>query len=249
MSKGLLGVVLPSLLLSACVGVGQEKNVRLSDIHRRLAVHELHQNRPQGALRELMKALQFDPENPDAHYTMAFLLQGRRDTEKALEHLRTAIKLRPDFADAHNNLGTLLLELGRHADAMPHFKKALSVVTYATPYLPHGNLGWAHHKLGDNKAAIRSLKTALFHNPKFCLGHNNLGIVYAADKQPALARHHWEKALTLCPKYVEPHYRLGLSHLEEKRRDLAVVRFQACEQLSPESQYGQECGRYNRLLK
>ena len=249
MAKVWLSIVGSAVFLTACLGTGPERNVRLADIHRRLAVHELHQNRPQGAIRELMKALQFDPENPDAHYTMAFILQGRRDADKALEHLRTAIQLRPDFADAHNNLGSLLLELDRHAEAMPHFKKALSVVTYATPYLPHGNLGWAHFKLGDNKAAIRSLKTALFHNPKFCLGHNNLGVVYAAAKQPVQAREHWEKALKLCPKYVEPLYRLGLSHLEDKRRDLALVRFQSCEQLSPESQFGQECSRYSKLLK
>ncbi len=236
-------------LLSGCFPAGGEKNTRLSDIHHRLGVHELHQNRAHLALKELLLALKHDPENPDAHYTLGFLFQGRRDLEKSIHHLKEAIRLRPDFADAYNNLGTVHLEQGRYDDAIAAFKKALGVVTYPTPYLPHGNLGWAYYKRGDLRAAVKSLKTALFHNPKFCLGHNNLGVVYQQLGDHGLAKRHLEQALSMCPKYVEAHYRLGLSHLKLQRRDLAQAQFQSCQQLSPDSRWGQECGRYTKLLR
>jgi type IV pilus assembly protein PilF len=239
----------PVAFSSACASMNPEKNARLADIHYRLGVHELHQNRAHLAMKEVLTALKHDPENADAHYTLGFLFQGRREYDKAMHHLKRATEIRPDFADAYNNLGTVYLEQGRYQEAIPLFQKALSVVTYPTPYLPHGNLGWAHHKLGNHRAAAKSLKTALFHNPKFCLGHNNLGLVYATLNEHALAQRHYEKALSLCPKYVEAHYRLGVSLLKSQRRDSALASFKSCEQLSPDSRWGQECGRYSKLLR
>ena len=242
-------LVMTLLLLGGCFPATVEKNTRLSDIHYRLGVYELHQNRAHLAMKELLIALKHDADNPDAHYTLGFLFQGRRDHERAIKHLTEAIRLRPEFADAQNNLGTVLLEQGRYDEAAVYFKKALGVVTYPTPYLPYGNLGWAEYKRGDLRAAVKSLKTALFHNPKFCLGHNNLGVVYAQLGDHTRAQHHLERALAMCPKYVEAHYRLGLSHLIMQRRDLAATQFESCLALAPDSRWGQECSRYSKLLR
>lgn len=242
-------LLLGSATVTGCVTIDTEKNVRLGEIHFKLGVHELHQNRSHAALKELLVALKHDPENADAHYAMGFLFQGRREYDKAVFHLQEAAKFRADFADAFNNLGTVFLEQGRYDDAIAQFRKALGVMTYATPYLPYGNIGWAFYKRGDLREAVKSLKTALFHNPKFCLGHNNLGVVYAQLGEHALAKRHLEQALVQCPKYVEAQYRLGLSHLKLQRRDLALSQFRTCAELSPESRWGQECGRYTKLLR
>jgi type IV pilus assembly protein PilF len=237
------------LLVGGCAPAGGERNARLADIHYRLGVHELYQNRAPQAIKELLVALRHDPENADAHYTLGFIYQGRRLMEKAQEHLLTAVRLRPDFSDAFNNLGTLYLELGRYDEAIAMFRKALANMTYATPYLAYGNLGWAHFKKGDLRQAVRDLQTALFHNPKFCQGHNNLGMVYEHLGISEKALHHLKQALTLCPGYVEAHYRLGVAQLKRQRRELALASFRSCESLAPESHYGQECARYLKLLR
>lgn len=237
------------VMVVGCAPAGGERNSRLADIHYRLGVHELYQNRAPQAIRELLVALRHDPENADAHYTLGFIYQGRRMTEKAQEHLQTAVRLKPDFSDAYNNLGTLYLELDRHDEAIAMFRKALANMTYTTPYLAYGNLGWAHFKKGDLRQAVRDLQTALFHNPKFCQGHNNLGMVFERLGDQEKALHHLEQALALCPKYVEAHYRLGVAQLKRRRRELAHASFRSCESLAPESHYGQECARHLKLLR
>jgi Tfp pilus assembly protein PilF len=93
------------------------------------------------------------------------------------------------------------------------------------------------------------MKTALFHNPKFCQGHNNLGVGFIRLGDPENARKHLEEALKHCPKYIEAHYRLGLAQLKLRRRDLAVTSFRSCEALAPDSRFGQECTRYLKLLR
>jgi Tfp pilus assembly protein PilF len=246
MARSALGIVL--VLAAGCAPATAERNSRLSDIHYRLGVHELYQNRGPQAIKELLNALKHDPENADAHYTLGFIYQGRRVFDKAVEHLQTAVRLRADFSDAYNNLGTIFLEKGRYDEAIAMFRKALGNMTYATPYLAYGNLGWAYFRNGDPQRAIRHLKTALFHNPKFCQGHNNLGVVYTRLGEHARARQYLESALQQCPKYVEAHYRLGLARLKLRQRDLALGSFRSCESLAPDSRWGQECSRYLKLL-
>ena len=178
------------LALSGCMLGAVEKNTRLSDIHHRLGVNELHNGRAHLALKELLLSLKHDPENADAHYTLAFLFQGRRDFDKAIEHLKQALALRADFADAHNNLGTVLLELGRIDEAIASFKRALGILAYPTPYLAHGNIGWALYKRGDlRNAVIRRPHTsaAAMISSRLVPGFGNLvaAMTEASSKWPA----------------------------------------------------------------
>jgi type IV pilus biogenesis/stability protein PilW len=232
-----------------CAATTAEQSSKLADIHLRLGVSELYQNHGPKAIEELLLALKHDPENADAHYTLAFAYQGRHLFDKAVEHLLRAVALRPDFSDAYNNLGALYLQLERYDEAIPMFRKALANVTYATPYLAYGNLGWTYFKKGELRRALKHLKTALFHNPKFCQGHNNVGVVLAEMGDQVRAAEELELALKHCPKYVEAHYRLGLSHLKMRNRELASTSFRSCEALAPESDLGRECARYLKRLQ
>ena len=63
-----------------------------------------------------------------------------------------------------------------------------------------GNSAFLFRK-GDAASAVKHLKTALFHNPKFCQGHNNIGVAYLRLGDAERATEHLEAALRHCPKY------------------------------------------------
>ena len=64
----------------------------------------------------------------EEHLKKAYEYYGAgKDFEQALAECREAISLDDSIADAHNLLGVLLEKLGRAAEAVPAYEKALSI--------------------------------------------------------------------------------------------------------------------------
>src|SRR5437870_2612415 len=93
----------------------------------------------QRAEQELTRALQADPANPWAHYTLAMLYRHLGDPQKAAEHLDAVLRADPASADTHAALGALLAADGKLAEAEGHFRKAMELNPYLIP---------AHYGLG-----------------------------------------------------------------------------------------------------
>ena len=71
------------------------------------------------------KAMELDPEMPDAYNTAGAIWFETGDTARAETALRRAIRLHPSYAAAHNNLGNLLSASDRFEEARYHFEAAL----------------------------------------------------------------------------------------------------------------------------
>src|SRR4029078_1877199 len=69
-------------------------------------VGELYYNRGLNdeALRELTRAVELNPDLPDAHYVLAFVYGDMQDMAKASAASRRAMQLNPHFAKAQANL-------------------------------------------------------------------------------------------------------------------------------------------------
>jgi len=80
-----------------------------------------------GAARFYERALSIDSEQPEALYNLGFLAFERGDTKSAASLFERAIVHDPGFADAHFNLAMAYEELGRSADAQPHWRTYLDL--------------------------------------------------------------------------------------------------------------------------
>jgi tetratricopeptide (TPR) repeat protein len=67
-------------------------------------------------------ALQIDSKQVEALYNLGYIRMSNDDFRGALTLLQSAVDIDPRFADAQYNLASTLTELGRHADALPHWK-------------------------------------------------------------------------------------------------------------------------------
>ena len=124
------------------------------------------------AMRELAKASELDPDNPEIDMTLGLAYQARGDLSKAEEHLRRAIDKKPDYADARNNLGIVLAERKEWDKAIREFEAAAENVMYTTPERAYFNLGEAYRAKGDpagaesgvpaGAAGERSVRTGLY---------------------------------------------------------------------------------------
>ena len=79
------------------------------------------------ARRLYERALEHDPNQPEARYNLANLLEDLGEIELAIAELRKVCAAAPDFADAHYNLGLMLAQLGGTAQAKQHLERYLEL--------------------------------------------------------------------------------------------------------------------------
>src|SRR5262249_61306289 len=66
-------------------------------------------------------------ENPEKIFARAVQAHQSGDIEGAIREYQAYLALRPERVDARSNLGAALARLGRYADAIEQYKRALSL--------------------------------------------------------------------------------------------------------------------------
>jgi Flp pilus assembly protein TadD len=120
------------------------------------------------------------------------------------EEARIDAAARADYEEA-----VRLLEVGRTDQGMELLTQAAEQVPDVSA--PRIELGIAHHRAGNLKAAEEQLKMALTINPSHPVVHNELGIIYRKTGRFTEARESYEAALAIYPGF---HY---------ARRNLAIL--------------------------
>jgi Tfp pilus assembly protein PilF len=220
--------LIPLLCFStACAHVPTEKERQGAQIHYDLGV-QLLQSDPQQAFREFELSLQLDPEFVEAHHAIAVLLHiSFKRHDDAEVHYRKALALRPDFSEGKTNLGNLLLDVGRYAESIVLYEQALNDMLYSTPFIAHGNMGWAYYKMGNESKAISEIRSALTLNPRFCLGLRNLGIIYMAQEKLSDACKSFGQ-FRECSESAEAYFKEGSCLAQMGDRDAAFDKLRLC---------------------
>ncbi|MCK4911320.1 MAG: tetratricopeptide repeat protein [Thermodesulfovibrionales bacterium] len=77
------------------------------------------------ALSEFEKALEFNPENVNAHFGMAIAYMQQEDSAAAFEWYAKTLSMDSEYAPAYANRGMLNDRLGRYEEALEDYKQAL----------------------------------------------------------------------------------------------------------------------------
>ncbi len=138
----------------------------------------------------------------------------------------------PGLAQAHVRAANLLRSLGRHDEAVLHYRQALAI--WPSHAAAHNNLGNLLASLGRADEAIAHYRQALASDPGLAETHNNLGILIAARVGPEAAIAHYQAALAIRPDLAETHGNLGNALLKLKRPDEAIAQFRKALAISPD---------------
>lgn len=221
--------------------VERQQKLEQADFHYRLANGYFHSASIDLSIRELISALEIEPNHADSRYLYGFILFGRKRYEEASEHFRKALLTKPDFYAARNILGATYIELERYYDAIATLEPLTREPRYTTPYHAYNNLGLAFFRQGDLKQAEKNFRMAVFHNPKFCQGYRNLGLVNIAQRDYAAAVDQLTEAVGRCPRYAELHLQRGEALEADRRFDDADKSFQKCAELAGDTAIGRRC--------
>jgi len=93
--------------------------------HVHLGAVYLQQGRLADAERELKRALQIQPNDPDAHNNLGAVYLDQQKYDAAIIELSAALRVNPWQVDAHNNLGVAYMNRGVIDSAAREFREAL----------------------------------------------------------------------------------------------------------------------------
>lgn len=205
-----------------------------------------------GALKELLEADKYAPDDPEINYYLGVAYLGRGLKDLAMERFQKAVSLKKDYSEAHNYIGVMYMDMGQWTKAIDAFDKALKNYLYATPGLALYNSGWAYYNLQNYDMALSRYQEALRQNgmeawqPQI---EKNIGMIYIKKSNLVQARLHLEKALALNPSLYDAHFFLGETYLKIKDNANAQKSFQQVIQLAPQSPFGQQSREYLKSLK
>jgi Flp pilus assembly protein TadD len=138
-----------------------------------------------------------NPDDFEAHYNLAAMLQLRGATQEAVEQYQQALAVRPADAIVENALGGALLA----SHQIPEAVAQLTAAVNARPeyFDAHYNLGIAQAMAGNFPAAVQELASAVKLKPDDAGAEANLGAAFAelGDTQKAIT--HLNRALQLDP--------------------------------------------------
>jgi Tfp pilus assembly protein PilF len=238
---GLVTCALVTVACSAAAEAERKEREDKADFHYKLAAGYFESKNIDLAIRELVTALEIDPDHADAHYLYGFIQFGRKQFEEAADNFKRALAARPNYYAARNHLGVTYLELERWGDAVAMLEPLLKEPNYTTQYLTYNNLGWAYFKMGDLRLADKNLKLAVFLAPKFCNGYRNLGLVALAEHDVTGALEQMTEATTRCPNFAELHMQRAEALLAAGKLGEADAEFAKCAELGGETMLGRRC--------
>ena len=238
-----LAVVLTFTFGSGCAGKKAAEKAKASQYHYQMGANYFSEQMAQQALRELLLAVEVDPNHADALHLLGFIYLGRRDYPRAIEYLRKGVAARKDFYICLNNLGTAYMASGRWEEAVEIYEELINKPMYNTPELAYNNLGWSYHKVGEDRRAEETLQMALFLKPEMCLAYNNLGQVQLDQGNRIGALRNFMQAIKRCPAFTDPHFHTA-QLLRQKGDPQARLYYQRCWELAAESTLGDRCRSY-----
>jgi type IV pilus assembly protein PilF len=165
-------VALLVLLASGCASTAERKveqsNLqRQVDTNTQLGAGYLQQGQFDVAREKIDRALELEPDDPQANSVMALLQWRLQNHEAAERHFRRALASPAGSVnpDVQHNYGAFLCDRGRVEESLPWFERAIANPQYPTPELAYLNAGLCALKKPDRVTAERFFRAALQRNP------------------------------------------------------------------------------------
>lgn len=237
--------VVLALCLAGCIWAGgplsclgpspKDQALKDAELYYRLGDGAFRDRNIPAAIKDLLKAVQANPDHANAHHLLGFIYMGRQEYDQALTHFKRAVELAPELLEAQNNLGTCYLALCRWQEAEVIFAKLVVDPLYQTPYIAYNNLGMALLHQGRREEAVIRFQRAIFLDPTFCVAFNNLGMTLLDlgqldDAQRALIQAN--SADASCANYAEPYFHMGRLLERVGRPEQALQQYQRCHELT-----------------
>jgi tetratricopeptide (TPR) repeat protein len=100
-------------------------NLSLANTHTNMGVALVHKDRVEEAVAHFQRALELQPNYPDAHYNLGVILGRRNDLDGAVAQFRTILSIAPRDPAPNAALADVLARKGLFREAIAHYEIVL----------------------------------------------------------------------------------------------------------------------------
>jgi tetratricopeptide (TPR) repeat protein len=151
------------------------------------------------AIDAFRMAVTLEPDNPEAHNSLATACYMGKEFEEAARHFNRVTQLKPRDAKAFVNLGALYNQIQEHQKAGDILRKAIHRDGKSAE--AYYNLGIAQKNLGQNAMAVNAYRECVRLKPEMAEAHLNLANLYVDQKNHKKGVEHYEKSLEARPGF------------------------------------------------
>lgn len=155
-------------------------------------------------------------------------------TDEAYSHFVRAAQLEPADPVSHTNIGFYLYQHGRPAEAVPHYKIALSLTTDArVRATTYADLGWAYCDLGDYAMSHASFERSIRLSPNRANTWLGMGLLAEREGKPQEAIRDFALSVELQPS-AQGYLGLGRTLAQTGHNTEALAAYELALKISPD---------------
>lgn len=249
MRRRLFGIGLVALLMAA--GMTGCQSMRKSDgsreaarLNAQMGIEYLRKGDIELARDKLLKAVEMDSNNAEAHGALGLLYANTGDLDQAEKHYSKSLSLEPDDPNVLNNYGAMLCAQGKYERADLQFRRASTNARYQAPEVALTNAGVCARRLPDVAKAEAYFREALKFNPRFADALGQMAMLEADQARYLNARGFLQRYEALQAPMTREMLQLGLRiELALGGRRAAQRYAQALRDEFPGSAHGDDSGR------
>jgi tetratricopeptide (TPR) repeat protein len=161
------------------------------------------------ALPNLERAIQIDPSNAEAPYTLGWVYDQKNDAAHAEQCYLEALRIKPSYPEPRINLAVLQTKQGRYKEAIDNLQYAQKIVPQH-PIMLYA-LGDVYMRSGRTQDAVNVFTQLAQSQPQHRLVHTSLGLCYETLGDTAKARASFQQAIQVAPQ--DPYTNTAREHL------------------------------------
>jgi type IV pilus assembly protein PilF len=170
------GVFMLATLLCACATTGKDDSTGNLGVDRRdspakiyveMGIAYMREGQDEVAMKKLRRAIEVDPNSPEAHNVLAILYERLGETKLAGKHYGRAAALDPRDPYIRNARGSYFCKQGEYKKALQEFDQALENPLYSTPWVALTNAGLCSERADDSAKAEEYYRHALTENKRY----------------------------------------------------------------------------------
>ena len=229
---------LPILLVLSCAGALTQQpsaSLRQADADYREGVGALNSNDLKTAETKFEAVIRLAPAAEQGHSALGAVLVREGQLAAGIRELEKALTLKPSDSDAQLNLALAYAQSGAPAKAVPLFKK-LDAMARGTQHPLSSTVLAAYARAlaqnGETRPAVAEMKAAVMQDDRNAELRDELGTLYAMEKDWAPAEQQFSEAVHLKDAFAMAHLHLGLV-LEAEQKPGAMEECQKAYALAP----------------
>jgi protein O-GlcNAc transferase len=231
------GLVVAMVLANVAFSQEPSAALKKADAAYRAGQAALAQKDLSAAQADFEQVIQLAPQAEQGHSALGAVLVGRGHTKEGIRELEKALAIKVGDSTAQMNLALAYQQIGLPEKALPLFSKLEADAHLHGRSLPSYVLaGYARSLAATQKTglAVTKMKFALAADSQNAELHDELGSLYAQQKNWVEAQSEFAAAIRLNPNLAIAHLHLGLAMQAQGQKD-GMMELAQASQMAPQS--------------